>query len=191
MLAGDAAERLASLRSARAPFYRAADVRVETHRSRPRRWPRPSSRRRATRPDARRAGSSTPRSAATIPWARGSARIVLGRDLDAVDPGAAILGPASTGAPVVVADRRAAAPPSRRSWPRSRASAASPSAPASATSGCARSSGCSRPPAPWAPSAAMPGSAWAAARRPTSWVRPPRCTSAACPSWPCPRPGWA
>jgi shikimate kinase/3-dehydroquinate synthase len=105
MLDGDAAGRLAALRAARAPFYRAADARVDA--SEPSDAvadailgavaARPSDSRRLFDAEVRRDHPMGPR----------TARVVLGRDLDARTFGD-ILAPVSTGDPVVVADGRAA-----------------------------------------------------------------------------------
>jgi shikimate kinase/3-dehydroquinate synthase len=106
MLAGDRAARLASLRSARAPFYRAADAHVDA--SEPLEAvalavlavarTSPSAARRFFDAEVRRDHPMGPR----------TARVVLGRDLDSTTL-AGILDPVSSGRPVVVADRRAAA----------------------------------------------------------------------------------
>jgi shikimate kinase/3-dehydroquinate synthase len=106
MLAGDRLARMARLREARSPFYRAADTRIETSdgaeqaardviaaaRS------RHTSSRRLFDAEVRRDHPMGPR----------RARVVLGLDLDAATLDD-IISPTSTGIPVVVADRRAAA----------------------------------------------------------------------------------
>lgn len=106
MLDGDAAGRLAALRTARSPFYRAADVRLDA--SDP-----PETLAEAViaaagsgRPVARRLLDAAVRR--DHPMGPRSARVVLGRDLDA-SALAEILGTTSTGTPVVVSDRRPAA----------------------------------------------------------------------------------
>ena len=110
MLDGDAAGRLASLRAERTPFYRAADLRVDAsgnleqvagavaaaidrrHSPSPR-----SASRRLFDAEVRRDHPMGPR----------TARVVLGRDLDGAVLGD-LLATVSTGAPVIVADRRPA-----------------------------------------------------------------------------------
>jgi shikimate kinase / 3-dehydroquinate synthase len=104
LLAGDAPRALAGLRSARTPFYRAADVRVDT-----------------SGPLERVADAVIEAGAgrrtgilfdAVVrrdhPMGPPNARVVLGRDLDP-DALTSIVEPASTGIPVIVADARAAA----------------------------------------------------------------------------------
>jgi shikimate kinase/3-dehydroquinate synthase len=106
MLDGDAAERLASLRIGREPCYRAADARVDAAAP-------PDAILDAViaatpdsgRPSARRLLDAEVRR--DHPMGPRSARIVLGRDFGRMDL-EAILGSASDGVPVVVADRRAA-----------------------------------------------------------------------------------
>jgi 3-dehydroquinate synthetase len=107
LLIGDAPVKLAALRVAREPFYRAADLRVD-----------------AT-PDARSVADAViealarhPRAGARClfdaevrrdhPMGPPVGRVVLGRELDAAAL-ACFVGPASSGIPLVVADARAAA----------------------------------------------------------------------------------
>lgn len=106
MLDGDAAGRLSELEMARAPFYRAADVHLDA----------------AAPPDqvadaivkSVAAGGPAPRRLFDAevrrdhPMGPRTGRVVLGRDFDGAALGD-ILAPASTGIPMVVADRRPAA----------------------------------------------------------------------------------
>jgi shikimate kinase/3-dehydroquinate synthase len=105
MLDGDAAQRMAGLRVQRAPFYRAADVRLDAsarlddvaaavleHAGRDRPGPR-----RLFDAEVQRDHPMGPR----------SARVVLGRDLDRATL-EDVLAPTSRGVPVVIADARAA-----------------------------------------------------------------------------------
>jgi shikimate kinase/3-dehydroquinate synthase len=108
MLDGDAAGRLAALRTARSPFYRAADLHLRAHDppetvadaivAAVERAARHRTSRRLFDAEVRRDHPMGPR----------SARVVLGRDLDATTL-ASVLAVASSGTPVVVADRRPAA----------------------------------------------------------------------------------
>jgi shikimate kinase/3-dehydroquinate synthase len=108
MLDGDAAGRLATLRSDRSPFYRAADVHLRADEppevvagaivAAAENAARPRTSRRLFDAEVRR----------DHPMGPPSARVVLGRDLDAAALGA-VLAPASSGTPVVVTDRRPAA----------------------------------------------------------------------------------
>ena len=106
MLDGDAAGRLAALRAARTPFYRAADLRVDATA--------PAEAVAATIIDAATSGRPAARRLFDAevrrdhPMGPRTARVVLGRDLDDTVLGD-VLATASTGAPVVVADRRPAA----------------------------------------------------------------------------------
>ena len=113
MLDGDAAGRLASLRAGRTPFYSAADVRVDAsgpleqvadavaaaveHLATERAAAGRLVSRRLFDAEVRRDHPMGPR----------TARVVLGRDLDDTVLGD-ILARASTGAPIIVADRRPA-----------------------------------------------------------------------------------
>ncbi len=106
MLDGDAVGRLAALRMARAPFYRAADHHLDA----------------TARPEqvadavatAVQDGCPTPRRLFDAevrrdhPMGPRLGRVVLGRDLDGATLGG-LLAPVSSGVPVVVADRRPAA----------------------------------------------------------------------------------
>lgn len=113
MLDGDAAGRLAALREARAPFYRAADLHQDATAAPDQvadaimtalRAGRPAAV--AGRPAARRLFDAEVRR--DHPMGPRVARVVLGRDLDGAALGE-LLAPVSTGSPVVVADRRPAA----------------------------------------------------------------------------------
>jgi shikimate kinase/3-dehydroquinate synthase len=106
MLDGDASARLAALRAARAPFYRAADVRLDASSSAEASAEAIIATALSGRPPARRLLDAEVRR--DHPLGPRSARVVLGRDLDAATLGE-ILGTASTGTPVVVSDRRPAA----------------------------------------------------------------------------------
>jgi len=106
LLDGDAFERMASMRQARAPFYRAADVRIDTSAGAGEAteaivsalaFGRPQSRR-LFDAEVRRDHLMGPR----------TARVVLGNEFDSITLDD-ILAPTSSGTPVVVADRRAAA----------------------------------------------------------------------------------
>jgi shikimate kinase/3-dehydroquinate synthase len=105
MLDGDAAARLAALRAARAPFYRAADVRLDASGS-PEALATAVIAAGSGRPSARRLLDAEVRR--DHPMGPRMARVVLGRDLDATTVGT-ILAESSTGTPVVVSDRRPAA----------------------------------------------------------------------------------
>jgi shikimate kinase/3-dehydroquinate synthase len=105
MLDGDAAARLAALRAARAPFYRAADVRLDASGS-PEALATAVIAAGSGRPSARRLLDAEVRR--DHPMGPRMARVVLGRDLDATTMGT-ILAESSTGTPVVVSDRRPAA----------------------------------------------------------------------------------
>ncbi len=106
MLDGDPAGRLAALRAARTPYYRAADLRVDATS--------PAEVVAATILDAAASGRPAARRLFDAqvrrdhPMGPRTARVVLGRDLDGAVLGDA-LAAASTGVPVVVADRRPAA----------------------------------------------------------------------------------
>lgn len=106
MLAGDPLERMAGLRGARAPFYRAADRRIDTSSGADDVVGVISSAARANLPRARRLFDAKVRR--DHPMGARYARVVLGTDLDdaTLDD---ILAPTSTGVPLVIADRRAAA----------------------------------------------------------------------------------
>lgn len=114
MLAGDAANRLAGLRTARAPYYRAADARVDA--SLPEGAVVDAVVEVAAGHDARAAssGARPPRRLfdAVVPRAHpmgpSEARVVLGREMDAPML-EETLATASSGTPLVIADRRAAA----------------------------------------------------------------------------------
>jgi shikimate kinase/3-dehydroquinate synthase len=106
LLAGDPLQRIAALRTAREPFYRAADLRIDTAKGASgvvgaviaaagSRGPRP---RRLFDAQVRR----------DHPMGPPTARVVLGRDMDAATFDD-VLAPTSSGTPVVIADRRAAA----------------------------------------------------------------------------------
>ena len=106
MLGGDTAGRLASLRAARAPFYRAADIHVDASRALDDVTDAVVAAASGDRPASRRLFDAEVRR--DHPMGPSTARVTLGRDLDG-DALGRILAPASTGTPVVVADRRAAA----------------------------------------------------------------------------------
>ena len=105
MLDGDPAGRLATLRTARTPFYRAADLHVDA--SAPAESVATTILAAAAigRPVARRLFDAEVRR--DHPMGPRSARVTLGRDLDGATL-SEVLGQASTGTPVVVADRRPA-----------------------------------------------------------------------------------
>lgn len=105
MLDGDAAARLAALRAAREPFYRAADVQVDASRDRSDVLLALEAAAATARPEARRLLDAEVRR--DHPMGPRTARVVLGRDLDATTLGA-VLAEVSDGAPVIVADRHAA-----------------------------------------------------------------------------------
>ncbi len=106
MLAGDALGRMVAMRQERERFYRAADVRIDTTR------PIDAVRRAIVsaaavgRPHSRRLFDAEVRRDHRM--GPDTARVVLGTELDD-DTLGDILAPTSTGVPVVVADRRAAA----------------------------------------------------------------------------------
>jgi shikimate kinase/3-dehydroquinate synthase len=104
MLEGDPGGLLSALREARSRFYCAADVRVDASEAVETVTEAVASATRAGRPRARRLFDAEVRR--DHPMGPRTARVVLGRDLDAptLDD---ILAPASTGVPVVVADARA------------------------------------------------------------------------------------
>jgi 3-dehydroquinate synthetase/shikimate kinase len=106
LLAGNALERMVALRTARAPFYRAADVRIDTTSGEADAVDRVISVVAQDRPEGRRLFDAVVRRDHLM--GPDTARVVLGSGLDraTIDD---ILAPTSTGTPVVVADRRAAA----------------------------------------------------------------------------------
>lgn len=106
LLRGDALASLAGLRTAREPFYRAADTRIDVVAPLVAVADRVARATRGRHPAARRLlDAEVPRD---HPMGPHSARVVLGRRFDAgvLSP---MLAQLSTGSPVVVADRRAAA----------------------------------------------------------------------------------
>jgi shikimate kinase / 3-dehydroquinate synthase len=106
LLRGDALTSLAGLRTSRTPYYRAADVRVESRGPLTNVVERTSRAVRGSRPQARRLLDAEVRR--DHPMGPGRARVVLGLELDAaaIEP---ILGKATAGAPVVVVDESLAA----------------------------------------------------------------------------------
>jgi 3-dehydroquinate synthetase len=106
MLAGDAAARLESMRTARTPFYRAADVRIDTSAGLAAAIEAVMVTIASPRPAARRLFDAEVRRDHLM-GAR-SARVVLGSELDDATY-SDVLARTSTGAPVVMADRRVAA----------------------------------------------------------------------------------
>jgi shikimate kinase / 3-dehydroquinate synthase len=108
MVAGDPMQALARLRAARAPFYAAADIRVESvgsARSVSAAILDAVSQGTSSRPRARRLFDARVRR--DHPMGPREARIVYGRDLDAATLGP-LVATLSTGVPMVVADERAA-----------------------------------------------------------------------------------
>lgn len=106
MLDGDAAGRLAALRASRAPFYRATDARIDAARPAEQVADAIVAAVTAGRPASRRLFDAEVRRDHLM--GPPTARVVLGHDLDGRLL-ADVLDSASTGAPVVVADRRPAA----------------------------------------------------------------------------------
>jgi len=105
LMAGDPMTALARLRAAREPFYAAADVRVESAGTARTVAATIADAISVQRPAARRLFDA--RTRRDHPMGPREARIVYGRDLDAATLGP-IVASLSTGAPVVVADERAA-----------------------------------------------------------------------------------
>jgi shikimate kinase/3-dehydroquinate synthase len=106
LLAGDAAERLATLRARRERFYRAADVRVDASSAAEAVVQAVVDAAAAGQPSARRLFDAQVRRDHLM--GPSSARVVLGHGLDH-STYASILAATSSGTPVVAADRRAAA----------------------------------------------------------------------------------
>jgi 3-dehydroquinate synthetase len=106
MLVGDPSERMASLRGAREPFYRAADVRVDASGPLEAIAEKVAAFARGGRTASRRLFDAEVRR--DHPMGPRTARVVLGCDLDGATL-RGVLTPVSSGQPVVVADRRAAA----------------------------------------------------------------------------------
>jgi shikimate kinase/3-dehydroquinate synthase len=106
MLDGDPAARLAILRHARTPFYRAADAQVDAEAAPGAVADAVAAAARAGRPRARRLFDASVRRDHLM--GPRQARVVLGRDLDAASFDDLLVS-TSRGTPVVVADRRAAA----------------------------------------------------------------------------------
>jgi len=106
LLEGNALGRMVAMREARAAFYRAADVRIDTSRPLERVLDDVVSAAAVGRPASRRLFDGLVRR--DHPMGPREARVVLGSEFDdsTLDD---ILSPTSTGIPVVVADRRAAA----------------------------------------------------------------------------------